>query len=186
MTVHGAKGLEFPVVVLAGLEREVGAGQRTPAVLWADDGTPELRARRDLKSGGYDVVSERERELDALEQHRLLYVGMTRARDHLVIGLHHKEMKAGTTATPTEAARLYDICARRPDLWRRLPAEEVSTAPVPERDAPTVDGVGPAEEDAGTWLARRRLVRDRPARGAVGATSGPGDHRHRRGRTGGR
>ncbi|MGA2520121.1 MAG: UvrD-helicase domain-containing protein [Acidimicrobiales bacterium] len=155
MTVHGAKGLEFPVVVLAGLEREVGAGQRTPAVLWADDGTPELRARRDLKSGGYDVVSERERELDALEQHRLLYVGMTRARDHLVIGLHHKEMKAGTTATPTEAARLFDICARRPDLWRRLPAEDASTAPAPGSRSRPTEAAGPEEEDTSAWLSRR-------------------------------
>ena len=43
MTIHGSKGLEFPIVVLAGLERDVAPGQRPPAVLWREDGTPELR-----------------------------------------------------------------------------------------------------------------------------------------------
>jgi len=148
MTVHGAKGLEFPVVVLAGLERDVGAGQRAPAVLWGEDGTPELRARKDLKSGGYDVAGERQRHLDALEQDRLLYVGMTRARDHLVIALHHKEPKEGATNL-TEAARLHDICERHDTMWRRLPADDavapagpVAAAAVPP--PPAVAGGGPS------------------------------------------
>ena len=154
MTVHGAKGLEFPVVVLAGLEREAGTGLRSPAVLWDEDGTPELRARKELKSSGYDAVVERERELDALEQHRLLYVGMTRARDHLVLALHHKELREGSSAAPSEGARLADICERHPALWRRLATAE--TTPQPERPQPerpqpgqrAADGGAPAEAEA--------------------------------------
>ncbi len=114
MTIHGSKGLEFPVVVLAGLERDVAPGQRPPAVLWREDGTPELRAGGRLRSSGFDETNERERELDALEQHRLLYVGMTRARDHLVLCLHHKEANDATSAKRTEAALLNDICLRVP------------------------------------------------------------------------
>jgi ATP-dependent helicase/nuclease subunit A len=134
MTIHGAKGLEFPIVVLAGLERDVAPGQRPPAVLWNEDGTPVLRGGARLRSLGYEEANERERQLDALEQHRLLYVGMTRARDHLVICLHHKEAKNGTVAARTEAAVLHDICLRFPQLWRRLPVPEptgdnASTAP---------------------------------------------------------
>jgi len=131
MTIHGSKGLEFPVVVLAGLERDVAPGQRPPAVLWREDGTPELRAGGRLRSSGFDETNERERELDALEQHRLLYVGMTRARDHLVLCLHHKEANDATSAKRTEAALLNDICLRSPELWRRLPVP----APVDD-DAP--------------------------------------------------
>ncbi len=121
MTIHGSKGLEFPVVVLAGLEREVAPGQRPPAVLWREDGTPELRASGRLRSMGFDETHERERDLDALEQHRLLYVGMTRARDHLIVCLHHKETNDVSSARRTEAALLHDICLRSPALWRRLP-----------------------------------------------------------------
>ena len=135
MTIHGSKGLEFPVVVLAGLEREVSPGQRPPAVLWNEDGTPELRGGVRLKPLGYDDANERERTLDGLEQHRLLYVGMTRARDHLVMCLHHKETKNGTGRT--EAALVYDICLRFPQLWRRLPVLEPAGADTTTASVPT-------------------------------------------------
>ena len=46
MTIHGSKGLEFPVVVLAGLEREVAPGQRPPAVLWTRGRDPGAARRR--------------------------------------------------------------------------------------------------------------------------------------------
>jgi ATP-dependent exoDNAse (exonuclease V) beta subunit len=122
MTIHGSKGLEFPIVVLAGLERDVAPGQRPPAVLWNEDGTPELRGGARLRSLGFEEAHERDRALDALEQHRLLYVGMTRARDHLVMCLHHKEAKNGTGRT--EAALVNEICLHFPQLWRRLPVLE--------------------------------------------------------------
>ncbi len=130
LTIHGSKGLEFPIVVLAGLERDVASGQRPPAVLWREDGTPELRASGGLRSLGFDEANTRERALEALEQHRVLYVGVTRARDHLLVCLHHKELKEGATTTPSEAARLLDICLRSPQLWRRLPIAALTTEAV--------------------------------------------------------
>jgi ATP-dependent helicase/nuclease subunit A len=178
MTIHGAKGLEFPIVVLAGLERDVAPGQRPPALLWNEDGTPELRGGTRLRSLGYEDANERERRLDALEQHRLLYVGMTRARDHLVVCLHHKEVKNGGSGVRTEAATLHDICLRFPQLWRRLPVPEpagqappddpgssdssgdtAAVPPVPPGDAPAGD-VAVAEWRARVeaFSARRDLV----------------------------
>ena len=149
MTVHGAKGLEFPVVVVAGLERDPVAGQRSPAVLWDDDGTPELSAGADFRTPGYALASHRDRQLDALEQDRLLYVAMTRARDHLLVCLHHKEA-SGTTA----AARVMDICERHRQLWRRPPIPtEPATTPA-AGDAPVVTHVDPSPTDSvsGTGL----------------------------------
>jgi len=137
LTIHGSKGLEFPIVVLAGLERDVASGQRPPAVLWREDGTPELRGGGPLRSLGFDEANGRERELDLLEQHRLLYVGMTRARDHLIVCLHHKELKESNSATPSEAARLLDICLRSPQLWRRLPIAALTEDDVSDEVAPT-------------------------------------------------
>jgi ATP-dependent exoDNAse (exonuclease V) beta subunit len=146
MTIHGSKGLEFPVVVLAGLEREVAPGQRPPAVLWDEDGTPELRGGPRLRSVGYEEANERDRTLDALEQHRLLYVGMTRARDHLVVCVHHKETKNGTGRT--EAALVNEICLRFPQLWRR--------PPVPEPAGDDADGpADPSTESAVSALSAK-------------------------------
>ena len=142
MTIHGSKGLEFPVVILAGLERDVAPGARGPTVLWTEDGNPELKGGGPLRSLGFDDTNKRERELDALEAHRLLYVGLTRARDHLVVCLHHKR-KESTTATPTIAAQLYEMCAAWPELTRRLPI-----AALTPDDADDTDGATEDDEDA--------------------------------------
>jgi ATP-dependent exoDNAse (exonuclease V) beta subunit len=150
MTIHGAKGLEFPVVVLAGLERDPTAGHRLPAVLWDDDGTPELSAGVDFRTAGYELIAARERHLDALEQDRLLYVGMTRARDHLFVCLHHKQ-----TNTATPAARLTELCERHRELWRRPP---LTVGQSPEAEHPPEAEQPPEAEE---W---RMYVRDFEAR----------------------
>jgi len=90
LTVHGSKGLEFPVVILAGLGSDLGS--RRPAVVWTETG-PEVRTTgniMDLCTPGYVAAETREKEYDFAERERLLYVGATRARDILVVSLHHK------------------------------------------------------------------------------------------------
>ncbi len=71
MTVHKAKGLEFPVVFLPGLVsgRFPAIGRREPL------GLPLELVHETLPEGDYQLQEER----------RLCYVGMTRARDELVL-----------------------------------------------------------------------------------------------------
>ena len=78
MTVHAAKGLEFPVVLLVDLGR--GAGAATPPVRVTDrgDGEPSVSVWP-LRTAADEDQHLAERE----ESKRLLYVGATRARDRL-------------------------------------------------------------------------------------------------------
>ena len=86
-TIHKAKGLEFPLVILAGLHHGDGAG-RGPArpIIWHDWSTGvqglDLGDRCSL---GAVLVAEKARTREQAERRRLFYVGMTRARERLVL-----------------------------------------------------------------------------------------------------
>ncbi|WBQ12638.1 double-strand break repair helicase AddA [Hyphomonadaceae bacterium BL14] len=109
MTVHGAKGLEAPIVFLpdttqmpknksGGLYAHPDAG-----LIWAPDSSVPPRL----------VASMKERaELDQDGEYiRLLYVALTRARDRLVVCGHRHGHGTGDVS----AGSWYDRCAR---TWR--------------------------------------------------------------------
>lgn len=83
LTIHASKGLEFPIVIVAGLGRQ----DPTPALNTATvrDGRPEVKLGvvRTLYGVGID-----DKALDQAEEARLLYVALTRARDHVVVSVH--------------------------------------------------------------------------------------------------
>ncbi|MBN1166897.1 MAG: UvrD-helicase domain-containing protein [Methanospirillaceae archaeon] len=90
MTVHAAKGLEFPVVVLPdmGSSREGRSG----AILAGDHAAlvgvkipnPDREYEID-ETPVYRGLSLIQKEKEAAERKRLFYVGTTRARDHLIL-----------------------------------------------------------------------------------------------------
>ena len=80
MTVHAAKGLEFPVVFVVNMGRGTG-GARAPIRVGADAlGEPSV-AIADYQSEADEDAQARDRE----ESKRLLYVALTRARDRLYL-----------------------------------------------------------------------------------------------------
>ena len=96
MTVHGAKGLEAPVVILADTTTRP-AGPRDPRILTiarpgAPAGTPPCLVWAGTKDQDVKIMAaarERARCQAEDEYRRLLYVAMTRAAEHLIIcGAH--------------------------------------------------------------------------------------------------
>jgi ATP-dependent helicase/nuclease subunit A len=87
LTMHRAKGLEFPVVVLAQLGQ---SRERTdlPPLLDGPRARPAVHVRKGCESLGYPEAQAAHAAREEHENRRLLYVALTRARDHLVLPLH--------------------------------------------------------------------------------------------------
>jgi superfamily I DNA/RNA helicase len=89
LTLHAAKGLEFPVVFLVGCE----------------DGLLPLRLRPALSEAGPGAASDSE----IAEERRLFFVGMTRARSHLFLSHAARRGRRGTIVETTPSPFLADI-----------------------------------------------------------------------------
>ena len=115
MTIHGAKGLEAPIVILPETTAP-RAGTKTPfhydadgqAFLWSPNSKEDAAAFRALREAQTDA----EKREDA----RLLYVAMTRARDLLILcGFHYGQRKKDTADSAAE-----DPDSKSQDTWYNL------------------------------------------------------------------
>jgi ATP-dependent helicase/nuclease subunit A len=83
LTVHGAKGLEAPIVFLPDTMQLPDRGS---PLLWSDEtGLPLWRPRRDLAAPVYLAERNAQRQRQLQEYRRLLYVALTRAQDRLYV-----------------------------------------------------------------------------------------------------
>lgn len=187
LTYHGSKGLEWPVVVLTDLDtapkpdafraRATGGkpregkpleGRELHAWIWpfgTDDGPHPKRVGDSGLDDAALTTPEGQAIVRAEEQEakRLLYVGMTRARDKLVLA-HRWNEKKGEAKCQWLAAFDVDrlVPPDAPEGEHPLPGCP-TTARVRELRPPAVPRVAPATP--GVWFAERaHPLRPLPAR----------------------
>ena len=152
MTVHGAKGLEFPVVAVPDLDRALDAGHRSGDIWIGRLDAEGVQARFGLrlafpteKSFGVWELTEldaEEKEAEAEESCRLVYVAATRARERLILSGAFKPQHL----EPPEELKTNDTALRRvlPDLVRRGWTGGDGSVELPVPEAATEDTVMPA------------------------------------------
>jgi ATP-dependent helicase/nuclease subunit A len=137
MTIHAAKGLEFPVVCLADLGRQPNT--QTPDLLVDGERVGmrlmRLDGARSTPALDYEQLCEERREREAEEEDRILYVAMTRARERLLLsGAVDFERWPASRQAPTAISWLAPaLSPELPALVADLPALAASA------DAPVFD-----------------------------------------------
>ncbi|MBW8036392.1 MAG: hypothetical protein FVQ79_12385, partial [Planctomycetes bacterium] len=104
MSVHNSKGLEFPVVFLADLDRKFNT-QDTASNCLIDDINalglqvihPESKNR--LTSIAHQIIAQKKRDAMYAEEMRILYVAITRARERLYLSASTKISKCEQLVT---------------------------------------------------------------------------------------
>jgi ATP-dependent exoDNAse (exonuclease V) beta subunit len=159
MTVHAAKGLEFPVVFLPFLHRAVDRSS-SPLLISPRFG---LGARwHDPRSGepagdlAWRAAREDEKQRDLAESNRLLYVGMTRAEERLVLSYSRVSQWAAVVdgALPSHVTRCDAIPASTAPA---NPAEDSQPLVLPP---PIIDG----QHDSSASVTDIALFADCPRR----------------------
>ena len=164
LSVHQAKGLEWPIVFVPDLGALPPNDARRAL---RDPGGALAAAFYDLRSGTHhataalDAAREEARRAGAAESRRILYVALTRARDRLVL--------SGEAGRGRETWRgmVEAGLAGRPDLAARIPLAEAATfaaAPPLEAAGGSAGGAGPssapgiAAPDVATPAASRPIA----------------------------
>ena len=155
ISVESFESLDRPELVFRGVEQ---AGPSFEGRVFlnqpdADEATatsPEAGYAGSFHVYGYGehpppALADEQGDAEGFEGERLLYVAATRARDHLVVGLHHS-----TRGQPTPARRLWTVCHDSASGWWK-PAEYGDQLTLP------VEGARPSftpvsDDERSRWL----------------------------------
>jgi ATP-dependent exoDNAse (exonuclease V) beta subunit len=106
LTIHGAKGLEFPITIVSGMSTAPSNRSAAAEVVFPDSGNPDAdtvgyKFGSKVTTNEYVEWAPIDEQMGLHERIRLLYVACTRARDHLIMSVHRKVR----TNSPKPSAR---------------------------------------------------------------------------------
>jgi ATP-dependent helicase/nuclease subunit A len=170
-TSHGSKGLEFPIVVLAGLDGRPNVDPPA-AIARPDEHRVELKLAGGWETPSYADFAAGEKRLLELEDKRLLYVSITRAKDHLVLPtVRAKDDRIGRLESlgdwlPDDGPAAYGcevdgVHVLDPGLLPLAPEELATIAPA----SPV--GLESLIADEESWVVDRRGARETASAGLV-------------------
>ncbi|CAN5900544.1 hypothetical protein BH23ACT2_BH23ACT2_06190 [soil metagenome] len=133
MTIHAAKGLEFPITIVSGMSTAPKSVPAPAQVAFPPTGGVGYRFGRHITTQEFDEWKPLDEQMGFDERIRLLYVACTRARDHLVLSLQRKtRSKAPTPSSRTNAELLVDGTGDRlAELPDAVDAEVPAAPPAP-------------------------------------------------------
>jgi ATP-dependent exoDNAse (exonuclease V) beta subunit len=168
MTIHAAKGLEFPITIVSGMSTGPQSSRNPVDVYFPRHGGPVgYRLGKDVVTEEFEEAKPIDEQMGFDERIRLLYVACTRACDHLVLSLHRTarrsepDKKRSRTNAELLVRGMGALLDHLPDLSGTAAPLRVDPATVPSAPPPFA-----------AWEAERAAalaVASRP--GAVAATA---------------
>jgi ATP-dependent helicase/nuclease subunit A len=138
MSIHAAKGLEFKIVCVSALHR--GPDRSRPVIAFSSEAGLGAKWRNPATGDGQPdavlaSILEQRKEREEAEEHRLLYVAMTRAEDRLILSYAQ---------------------GGRPSRWQKLAESAVPNATIAGQPP------DPPQLPAGAEAARAEEIFDAP------------------------
>lgn len=131
MTIHAAKGLEFPITILSGMSTAPQSRPSPAQVVFPPGGGVGYRFGKHVTTEVFEDWVPIDEQMAFDERIRLLYVACTRAKDHLVLSLQRKvRAKAPEPSKRTNAELLLAGTGERLDDLPDAVAPEVEVAAV--------------------------------------------------------
>lgn len=167
LTVHGAKGLQAPVVILADACLDPDAGTRTDSLEW--NGIPIIAPRKPERQGPIGEALEQARAAEREEHWRLLYVALTRAEEKLVVAGSLGPRAKGAPQPESWFTAVENAMAALGAEWDADPLWGArrswrGTEALPPRRAEQAAAAEPAVHPEPAWLRQPAPAESRPPR----------------------